>query len=126
MGAVAYAIRHHSVSHPRSSKRTCGATASGSPTGFTASHTTVHLVAGVRGAGVPVPRRRLHRRTVLSRPRHLVPSGEEVADALVDISVDAPENRSTCSVGEVVRPAAQRPVQRVARFPPRIVIAGHQ
>jgi putative transposase len=30
MGAVAWAIRHHPVSHPRSSNRTCGTIASGS------------------------------------------------------------------------------------------------
>src|SRR5258708_10645116 len=35
MGAVAWAIRQRSVSHPRSSNRTCPIKASGSPTGFT-------------------------------------------------------------------------------------------
>ena len=54
-------------SHPRSSNRTCGATASGSPTGFTARHTTVQVMAGVQGAEVHVPHRRFHRRTVWSR-----------------------------------------------------------
>src|SRR6266567_728364 len=39
MGAVAWAIRHRSVSHPRSSNRTCRSPASGSPTGFTVRHT---------------------------------------------------------------------------------------
>ena len=39
MGAVAWAMRHRSVSHPRSSNRTCGFPASGSPTGFTVRHT---------------------------------------------------------------------------------------
>src|SRR5262245_65136169 len=34
MGAVAWAIRQHPVSHPRSSNRTCPIKASGSPTGF--------------------------------------------------------------------------------------------
>ncbi len=34
MGAVACAIRHRPVSHPRSSNRTCGFPASGFPTGF--------------------------------------------------------------------------------------------
>src|SRR3954464_14185778 len=33
-GAVAWAIRHHPVSRPRSSNRTCGFPASGFPTGF--------------------------------------------------------------------------------------------
>src|SRR4051794_35452288 len=39
MGAVAWAIRQRSVSHPRSSNRTCPIKASGSPTGFTERHT---------------------------------------------------------------------------------------
>jgi hypothetical protein len=38
-GAVAWAMRQRSVSHPRSSNRTCGFPASGSPTGFTVRHT---------------------------------------------------------------------------------------
>jgi hypothetical protein len=32
-------MRQRSVSHPRSSNRTCGFPASGSPTGFTVKHT---------------------------------------------------------------------------------------
>jgi hypothetical protein len=40
MGAVAWAIRQRSVSHPRSSNRTCRSPASGSPTGFTVRYTT--------------------------------------------------------------------------------------
>jgi hypothetical protein len=39
MGAVAWAMRQRSVSHPRSSNRTCAFPASGSPTGFTVKHT---------------------------------------------------------------------------------------
>ena len=39
MGAVAWAIRHRPVSHPRSSNRTCGFPASGFPTGFIARPT---------------------------------------------------------------------------------------
>src|SRR5437588_11376367 len=39
MGAVAWAMRQRSVSHPRSSNRTCGFPASGSPTGFVMRHT---------------------------------------------------------------------------------------
>src|SRR5206468_8161279 len=47
-------------------------------------------------------------------PCHFVPSGEEVAHALVDVSVDRAECRSARPVTEVVRPAEQRLVQRVA------------
>jgi hypothetical protein len=38
IGAVAWAMRRRSVSHPRSSNRTCGFPASGSPTGFVLRH----------------------------------------------------------------------------------------
>jgi hypothetical protein len=53
MGAVAWAMRQRSVSHPRSSNRTCGFPASGSPTGFVLRHTKQitdrkRLRAGVR------------------------------------------------------------------------------
>src|SRR5262249_6901743 len=54
-------------------------------------------------------------------PCHLVPSGEEVTHALVDVSVDGPECRTACSIAEVIRPAEQRPVQRAAHFGPWIV-----
>jgi hypothetical protein len=39
MGAVAWATRQRSVSHPRSSNRTCPIKASGSPTAFNIRHT---------------------------------------------------------------------------------------
>ena len=45
--AVAWAVRHHSVSLPRSSNRTCRFPASGFPTGFFLTHTTAHLFAGL-------------------------------------------------------------------------------
>src|ERR1039457_2109404 len=48
MGGVALAIRHRSVSHPRSSNRTCPIKASGSPTGFTVRHTENHSLKGKR------------------------------------------------------------------------------
>src|SRR6516162_2259125 len=55
-----------------------------------------------------------------------MPSDEEIAHALVDVSIDATQWRPTRAVGEVVRPAEQNSVQRVAHFWPRLVIAGHQ
>ena len=59
-------------------------------------------------------------------PCHFVPSGEEVAHALIDVSVNATVCRSARPVAEVVRPTKQRSVQRVAYFRPRIVVARHQ
>jgi hypothetical protein len=43
IGAVAWAIWQRSVSHPRSSNRTCRSPASGSPTGFIVGHTEKKL-----------------------------------------------------------------------------------
>src|SRR5258708_40289843 len=60
------------------------------------------------------------------RASDLVPSSEEVTHALIDVSVNAVERRLARPMAEVVRPAKQRPVQRVAHFGPRIVIARHQ
>ena len=51
MGAVAWAIWQRSVSHPRSSYRTCPIKASGAPTGFTVRHTESKLAA--RGTTSP-------------------------------------------------------------------------
>src|SRR5712692_8509329 len=51
-------------------------------------------------------------------PVHLVPSGEEVAHALIDVIVDATEDRPMRPIGEVARPAEQKPVQRVAHIRP--------
>jgi Transposase IS116/IS110/IS902 family len=59
-------------------------------------------------------------------PCHLMPSCEEVAHALINVSVNAAECRAARPVTEVVRPADQESVQHVAHFAPRIVVAGHQ
>jgi hypothetical protein len=57
MGAVAWAMRQRSVSHPRSSNRTCGFPASGSPTGFTVRHTEeiTNRKRHLRGVFLPSP-----------------------------------------------------------------------
>ena len=104
MGAVAWAIRQRSVSHPRSSNRTCPIKASGSPTGFAERHTAGPCGADVRDAADRVLHRQRHKRTVGCRARHFVPSGEEVAHALINVSVNATECRSARPVAEVVRP----------------------
>src|SRR5262249_33332845 len=66
------------------------------------------------------------RESVSAASCHLVSSGEEVAHALIDVSVNTAECGSVRPEAEVVRPAEQRPVQRIAHFEPWIVIAGHQ
>jgi hypothetical protein len=59
-------------------------------------------------------------------PCQFVPTSEEVADALIDVSFNTAECRSARSEAEVVRPAKQRFVQLVAQSGPRICVAGHQ
>jgi hypothetical protein len=63
MGAVAWAVRQRSVSHPRSSDRTCGFPAYGSSTGFIVRRTERVTKVGVRGAAPPVPHRQRCKRT---------------------------------------------------------------
>src|SRR6266511_3831883 len=113
MGAVAWAMRRRSVSHPRSSNRTCRFPASGSPTGFTVRHTAFsidHFVGESTSAA----------------SRYLVPSCEEVAHTLIDVVVDTSEYRPMRPIGEVARPAKQKRVQRIAHVRPGIVVAGRQ
>ena len=79
MGAVAWAMRQRSVSHPRSSNRTCPIKASGSPTGFTVRHTAGPLGVGVRDAADCAVHRQRRERTCWSciddpeTPCHLFP-----------------------------------------------------
>lgn len=47
-------------------------------------------------------------------PCHLMPPGEEVSNALINIVVDSTESRSPRSETEVVRPTKECPVQCVA------------
>jgi hypothetical protein len=68
MGAVAWAIRQRSVSHPRSSNRTCPIKASGSPTDFTVRHTAWPLGVGVRDAADRVVHRQRRERGASDGP----------------------------------------------------------
>ena len=126
MGAVTWAIRQRPVSHPRSSNRTRRSPASGSPTGFTAWHTTVHRVQAFEAQQAALSIDDITGEAFSPAPCHFVPSDEEVAHALIDVSVNTTECRSTRPVAEVVRPAKQRPVQRVSYFGPWIIVARHQ
>src|SRR5260370_24783605 len=62
----------------------------------------------------------------VAAPCHFVPSDEEGTHALADVEVDPAESRPTRPMAEIVRPAAQNAVQRVAHFPPRGLVAWHQ
>src|SRR5262249_30911405 len=98
MGAVAWAMRQRSVSHPRSSNRTCRSPASGSPTGFTARHTTGQLGAGVRDAADRVLHRQLRKRIGEYR---VLPSCVVYRRKIIDQVV---WERVNCSVSDVATP----------------------
>src|SRR6476659_9129016 len=63
---------------------------------------------------------------VIAASCHFVSSDEEGAHTLADVEVDATESRPPRPVAEVVRPAAQSSVQRVAHDLPRFVVARYQ
>ena len=87
MGAVAWAMRQRPVSHPRSSNRTCGATASGSPTGFIARPTARQVGASVPGPATALTMDHVKGELSVAAPMHLMPSGEEGTHALGDVLV---------------------------------------
>src|SRR5215813_11481142 len=88
IGAVAWAIWQRSVSHPRSSNRTCRFPASGSPTGFTVRHTARGTKVAVQGAAHAFPIDYVVGELMRPTPFDLVPSREEIAYALIDVVVD--------------------------------------
>src|SRR3979411_2289628 len=107
MGAGAWAIRRRSVSHPRSSNRTCPIKASGSPHGFTVRHAERPLGQAFETQQTAFSIDNVTGEPLGATPCHFVPSGEEVAHALIDVSVNATECRSARHVAEGFRPAKQ-------------------
>ncbi len=87
---MAWAMRHRSVSSPRSSNRTCGFPASGSPTGFTSRPTAWSKVHADEVQHAKLPEHDLGREAPRSAPLHLATMDEEVAHAVVDMVVDRP------------------------------------
>src|SRR5258705_10074246 len=102
MSAVAWAIWQRSVSHPRSSNRTCPIKASGSPTGFTERHTAGRAGQTFETQQTTFSIDNVEREPVGATPCHLVPSSEEVTHALIDVSVNAVERRLARPMAEVV------------------------
>jgi hypothetical protein len=102
MGAVAWAMRQRSVSHPRSSNRTCRFPASGSPTGFTVRHTARGTKVGVRGATRRISHTQHCRRTdeliiprVSCRAAECCAAGRRKADALGTFTDTVAHTRAT-------------------------------
>src|SRR3954452_14544904 len=81
-GAVAWAIRHHPVSRPRSSNRTCGFPASGFPTGFIARHTAV-----IQRHDTETPKDQITGKSFGAATGYLLPPFEKVSDAPADVVI---------------------------------------
>ena len=113
---------HDSVSAPRSSNRTCGFPASGSPT---ESH-----VEGSRGCASKQLAELLDPEfsedPLIRKPRgaalmsHLVSTPEKVANALSNVLIHGSISHEPGPVAEVVRPSPQNPVQMPRHLGPRL------
>src|SRR5882724_1885815 len=105
MGAVAWAIRQRSVSHPRSSNRTCPIKASGFPTGFTADSRTRLRLGSAEVQYPQLAKHRFDAETVGAARWHLVTPPQEMPYALINVVVNRVVRRYPGSVAEVRRPA---------------------
>jgi hypothetical protein len=106
MGAAAH---ERSVSHPRSSNRTCGFPASGFPTGLIARPTAV-----IQRQNSKPPEDQVTGESLGSAAGHLMPPTEEMSDASTDVVINRPVCPVARSIAEVGRPAAQQTVQLLA------------
>src|SRR5271167_4400549 len=59
-------------------------------------------------------------------PWLLVPSSEEVPDAVMDVTIDGPIRRQARAIAEIRRPTGQKPVQSSAHLGPWPFVAGPQ
>src|SRR3954462_9953627 len=125
-GAVAWAMRQHPVSRPRSSNRTCGFPASGFPTGFTPRHTAAAQDARVEDAARRALRRPDRRRNALCRALAPCAACEGTHERDHRRGCRPPIGRHSRAVAEIGRPAEQKPVQPVAHLGPWFLVAGHQ
>jgi hypothetical protein len=119
MGAVAWAIRQRSVSHPRSSNRTCGFPASGSPTGFIVRHTKqgTNRKRHLRGARSFL---RLATQLSLKDPDHSrCLQAHRANHRHLAFFESTPEVRALCSAG-ITRPQRSYDPVRLPPWPPPV------
>src|SRR5450759_2256639 len=125
MGAVAWAIRHRPVSHPRSSNRTCGFPASGFPTGFIVDSQT-HAPRPLESHH---PHRTEHpflRELAGALRRHLVTPPQKVPHFVIDMLLNRPVGLARGTAAEVCSPAFQYLIQPLAHLFPWVHVARHQ
>lgn len=102
--------RKRSVSPPRSSNRTCGATASGFPTGLVVRPTGRRSLPATKTQHAQFLGDVLSGDLARATSLQLVPFAQEVADAVMDMSVNGFVGRCSGAVAEVRRPTEQNPV----------------
>ena len=84
-----------------------------SPTGFTVRHTARLIWASARdGAGVVLRKMISQEKRRVPRPGIFMPSGEEIAHALIGVAIDTTKHRSTRPIAEV-REQLRRVEQRL-------------
>jgi hypothetical protein len=103
---VAWAMRQRSVSTPRSSNRTRRFPATGFPTGFIVGHTSPKMHAS-KAQHAKILEDIVVRELARASALHLVPSGEEVSNAFIDIVVDRPVGLQPSAIAKVRGPSAQ-------------------
>ena len=115
---------HDSVSHPRSSNRTCGTTASGFPTGFSSRHTLDDSSYRPWQHYTKFPENSLRRKPTDTSRWHLVPLNQKTSDAVVYIPLHRPIRYHRRAVAKVGAPTPQKRVQPVSYIRPRPFLAG--
>jgi len=99
---VAWAIWQRSVSHPRSSNRTCEFPASGFPTGF-----VVRLTAVIQRQKFEVSINHFRGEPLRSAVWYLMSPLEEASDAFANQMIDGFVGPASRSIAEVPGPAGQ-------------------
>ena len=115
---------HDSVSHPRSSNRTCGATASGFPTGFSSWHTLdgrsyrpwQHYSKFCEHSFRRIP-------TDASRT-HLMPFNQKTSDAVVYIPFHRTIRNHRRAIAKVSAPTPQKRIQPGSYIRPCSLLTG--
>ena len=105
---------HDSVSHPRSSNRTCGSPASGFPTGFSSRHT---LDGRSYRPWQHYPKFSEHsfRRIPTDASRtHLMPFNQKTSDAVVNVPLHRPIRNHRRAIAKVRAPTPQKRIQPVS------------
>ena len=117
---------HDSVSHPRSSNRTCGATASGFPTGFFSRHTLDGRSYRLWQHYAKFSEHSLRRIPTDASRRHLVPFNQKTSDAVVYVPLHRPIRNHRRAIAKVSAPTLQQRVQPISYIRPRPFLAGSQ